>query len=560
MDPPAEVVYLRDDQSGEFWTATPSPAAGAVAHVAKFGQGYAMYEHRHRGLHVQLTAFVPVTDPVKILQLRIENRSAAARDLSAFYYVDWCLSDSKTRSAANIVTSIDTVSGALFARNPFREQFGGRVAFIATSAKLRTMTGDRSTFIGRNGTLADPLAMEFAHLPGRVGAVLDPCGAIQAKVLMQPGETITVTFVLGEGHDEHMARALVATYQQDGAAAGALQQARDLWDERLSAVQLETPDAAMNVLTNRWLIYQTLGCRIHARSGFYQSGGAFGFRDQLQDVLACLHVDPGIARAHIVRAAGRQFPEGDVQHWWHEPGGEGVRTRIEDDRLWLVYAALEYARVAGDWKIFDLTAPFIQQRAPGADEHSAYETPQRLPGDVSIYDHCARAIARTMATGTHGLPLMGTGDWNDGMDEVGAHGLGESVWLGWFLASLLEPFASLSEARGDVQQAASYRAHAARLKYALEEAWDGEWYRRAYFDDGTPLGSAQNTECRIDAIAQSWSVISGLGDPDARAAGHGFGRELLDRSPGSTHPAVDAPVRQGPTEPGIHTRVRPGRS
>ena len=516
VDPPAEVIYLRDDQSGEFWTATPRPAAGAVAHVAKFGQGYAQYEHSHRGLNVQLTAFVPVADPVKILRLRIENTSVAARDLSAFYYVDWCLADTRSRSAAHIVTSIDTVCGALFARNPFRVAFGRRVAFIDTSATARTMSGDRSTFIGRNGTLADPLAMEFTHLPGRVGAVLDPCGAIQARLRVKPGEVLVVTFLLGEGHDETMARALVAKYHDGNAVDSALPAVTQLWDERLGAIEVETADPALNILTNRWLVYQTLSCRFHARSAFYQSGGAFGFRDQLQDVLAFLHFDPSIARQHIVRAAGRQFAEGDVQHWWHEPGGEGVRTRIEDDRLWLVYAALEYARVTDDWNIFDEKAPLIQQRAPSPDEHSVYEIPVQMPAEISIYEHCARAIARTMHTGAHGLPLIGTGDWNDGMDEVGAHGQGESVWLGWFLASLLAPFAALSEQRGDVQQASSYRAHTARLKDALEQAWDGEWYRRAYFDDGTPLGSAQNVECRIDAIAQSWAVISGVGDP-ARA-------------------------------------------
>ncbi len=304
----------------------------------------------------------------------------------------------------------------------------------------------------------------------------------------------------------------------------------DRWNTRLSAVEVDTPDRALNILTNRWLVYQTLSCRFYARSAFYQSGGAFGFRDQLQDVLAFLHFDAGIARRHIIHAAGRQFPEGDVQHWWHEPGGEGVRTRIQDDRLWLVYAALEYARVTGDWDIFDATAPLISQRAPNPDEHSVYETPVRLNQQLSIYEHCTRAIARTMETGVHGLPLMGTGDWNDGMDEVGAQGRGESVWLGWFLASLLLPFARFAASRGETQQANAYRDHAARLKDALEGTWDGEWYRRAYFDGGTPLGSAQNAECRIDSIAQTWSVISDLGDPErSRQAMASVDKWLIDR-------------------------------
>ncbi len=517
VDPPSEVVYLRDDKSGEFWTATPSPAAGAVEHVARFGQGYATYTHHHRGLDVALTAFVPESDPIKILRLTIRNGTPVARELSAFYYVDWCLSDTRSRSAANIVTSVDTACGALFARNAFRERFGGRVAFIDAVEGKRSLTGDRSSFIGRNGTLSDPLAMEFAHLPGRVGAALDPCGAVHSAVVVGPGESIELTFLLGEGVDAHAARALVETYHAFGAADTALKKVTDLWNARLGSIEVDTPDAALNILTNRWLLYQTLSCRFHARSAFYQSGGAFGFRDQLQDVLAFLHFDAGIARKHIIRAAGRQFAEGDVQHWWHEPGGEGVRTRIEDDRLWLVYAAMEYARTTGDWAIFDATAPLIVQRAPGPDEHSVYQTPVRLPVEFSLYEHCTRAIARTMQVGSHGLPLIGTGDWNDGMDEVGEQGRGESVWLGWFLAYLLGPFAAFAESRGDAQQAGTYRAHAARLREALEASWDGEWYRRAYFDNGTPLGSAKNSECRIDAIAQSWSVISGLGD---RARAH----------------------------------------
>ena len=530
VDPPGEVVYLRDEGSGEFWTATAAPAPGAVAHVARFGQGYAIYEHRHRGLHVELTAFVAATEPIKLMRLRVRNMTGSARELSAFYYVDWCLADNRARSAAHIVTSIDTVSGALVARNAFRTEFGSRIAFIDATARIRTFTGDRSSFIGRNGTLADPLAMELTQLPGRVGPALDPCGAVQTRLIVPSSGTVDVTFMLGEGLDESAARALVERFRQPGAVDAELSQVREKWNTLLSSVEVETPDTALNLLTNRWLLYQTLSCRFYARSAFYQSGGAFGFRDQLQDVLACLHCDPDLARRHIIRAAGRQFPEGDVQHWWHEPGGEGVRTRIQDDRLWLVYAALEYARVTGRQDIFDQTAPFITQRSPGPDENSVYETPRPVPLELPIYDHCSRAIARTMDTGAHGLPLMGTGDWNDGMDEVGAQGRGESVWLGWFLGSLLGPFAAIAEARGDVQEAATYRAHTARLKDALQAAWDGAWYRRAYFDDGTPLGSAGNAECRIDAIAQSWSVISGLGETGrARQAMESMEKLLVDR-------------------------------
>jgi cyclic beta-1,2-glucan glucanotransferase len=530
VDPPGEVIYLRDDPSGEFWSATPSPAGRGLAYNTRFGQGYVSYEHRHGRFSAELTAFVPVSDSVKVMRLRVQNRGTTVRVLSAFYYAEWCLSDNRSRSAAHIVTSIDPVCGALFARNAFRTQFGSRVAFIATSTAIRTVTGDRASFIGRNSTLRDPIALRFAQLPGRVGPLLDPCGAVQASVTVPARSTTEVVFILGEGEDEARARALVAKYDSPDKVEAAFEQVTQSWNERLGVMEIETPDKALNILTNRWLGYQTLSCRVYARSAFYQSGGAFGFRDQLQDVLALLHIAPDLARQHILRAAGRQFPEGDVQHWWHEPGGEGVRTRIQDDRLWLVYATIEYARTTGDWEILNAQAPLIQQQGPGPDQQSVYERPTVLPIEITLYEHCARAIARTLDTGAHGLPLIGTGDWNDGMDEVGAHGHGESVWLGWFLGSLLLPFASITEARGNVQQAALYRAHVERLSAALKRAWDGEWYHRAYFDDGAPLGSRENAECHIDSIAQSWSVISGLSDLEhARHAMASVDRWLVDR-------------------------------
>ncbi|HEV3214187.1 MAG TPA: glucoamylase family protein [Vicinamibacterales bacterium] len=531
VDPPGEAVYVRDEETGAAWSATASPGRNDIAYKTRFGQGFVVYEHSQDGLQVELTAFVPVDDPIKVLRLRIRNTSGDVRRLSAAYYVDWCLSDNRSRSAGQIVTSMDGPSGALFARNAFRPYFGQRVAFVDTSAAERTMTGDRTTFIGRNGSLDQPAGMQFIHLAGRFGAGLDPCGGVQARMSVAAGATVDVIFTLGEGLDEQAARALAQKYRNAKTVEDELEKAIKLWDERLRAVEVQTPDTPLNFLMNRWLEYQTLSCRIYARSAFYQSGGAFGFRDQLQDVLATMQFDPGIARRQILRAASRQFPEGDVQHWWHEPGGEGVRTRIQDDRLWLVYASLEYARTTGDWDIFNESAPFLNQRAPGPDEHSVYERPTSSPLTTPLYDHCTRAIERTMDTGSHGLPLMGTGDWNDGMDEVGAHGLGESVWLGWFLAALLRPFAELADRRGDTQRAASYRSYAARLAEALERSWDGEWYRRAYFDNGTPLGSKENSECAIDSVAQSWSVISGAGEPGhALQAMEAVGEHLVDRA------------------------------
>jgi cyclic beta-1,2-glucan synthetase len=531
IDPAGEVLYLRDEETGEFWSTTATPAGHGIPVVAQFGQGYATYVHEHTRLHVELTAFVPSTDPVKVMRLRIRNLSTDTRRLTATFYVDWCLADNRSRSSSHIVTEIDSGCGALFARNAFRADLGSRRAFVDTSADSRTFSGDRAAFVGRNGTLAKPAALQFTDLPGRVGAALDGCGVVQARATLAPGATVETIFVLGEGSDATHARALVTKYRRVDVVEREFTAVTSLWRERLQTVEVQTPDAALNVLMNRWLQYQTLSCRYYARSAFYQSGGAFGFRDQLQDVLALMYVDPALTRAHILKAASHQFPEGDVQHWWHEPGGEGVRTKIQDDRLWLVYAALAYARHTGDWAVFDEETSFIEQRAPGADEQSVYERPVRLPLSASLYEHCVRAVGRSLATGAHGLPLMGTGDWNDGMDEVGAQGHGESVWLGWFQLAVLAPFAALAEQRGDAEHAAMYRSHQKGLSDAIEHAWDGEWYRRAYFDDGTPLGSKENVECTIDSIAQSWAVIAGARQTERAAlAMESVNRILVDRA------------------------------
>jgi cyclic beta-1,2-glucan synthetase len=367
-------------------------------------------------------------------------------------------------------------------------------------------------FVGRNGTLARPAAMRRRALSNRTGPALDPCGAIQLTVTLEPSETRTVVGLLGDAIDSEEARSLVNKYRQPGAVEDAQTHALGFWDRLLDTLVVSTPDRALDVMLNRWLPYQALSCRIWGRSAFYQSSGAFGFRDQLQDVLALLFSAPRFARHHLLHAASRQFREGDVQHWWHEPGGQGVRTRFSDDRLWLVYATLHYVEATGDTGVLDEEVHFLDGRTLEPGEHEAYEQPSVSVERATLYEHCARAVGVSLGTGSHGLPLIGTGDWNDGMNLVGAGGKGESVWLAWFLLSILPRFAALAAARGDEGRAAQYRGHVTRLTESLDHAWDGEWYRRGYFDDGTPLGSAENSECRIDAIAQSWAVIAGAGD------------------------------------------------
>jgi cyclic beta-1,2-glucan synthetase len=516
-DTPGEAIFIRNEDTGHYWSATPLPAGGGQPYKVRHGQGYSAFEHTRDGLASTLLLFVPPTDEVKVFHLTLRNDSASVRRYTVTLYVDWVLGENRSRSQLHVVTSRDPETGAIFARNAFRQHFGHRTAFLDLHpGRARTVTGDRTEFLGRNGKLARPAVMRRVSLSNRTGPGLDPCGAIQVGIVLEPSESRTLVGLLGDAVDARAAGDLIRKYRDLKVVDEALHQVVAFWDRLLGTIMVKTPDRAFDVMLNRWLPYQSLACRVWGRSAFYQSSGAFGFRDQLQDVLALLFSAPRLARTHLLHAASRQFVEGDVQHWWHEPGGEGVRTRFSDDRLWLVYAALEYVSATADDSVLDEEVSFLEGRSLEKHEHEAYEQPAISRERATLYEHCARALALNLETGPHGLPLIGTGDWNDGLNLVGPEGRGESVWLAWFLLSMLGPFAAWADARGEPTRAAQYRAHADRLSRAVEDAWDGEWYRRAYFDDGTPLGSRENTECRIDSIAQSWAVIAGAGDP-ARA-------------------------------------------
>jgi cyclic beta-1,2-glucan synthetase len=534
-DAPGEAVFIRDENSGTFWSATPQPAGDGARYEARHGQGYSIYEHTRDDVASELTLFVPRGQPVKVFRLALKNTAAVRRRLSVTLYVEWVLGENRDRTGMHVVTGVEPVTGAMTATNRFRPAFNGNVGFLdlAHGAAARTVTGDRTEFIGRNASLSRPAALGRDALSNRVGAGHDPCGAMRVEIDLEPAAATVVIGLLGDAADVSQVKEIVQRYRDPAAVDAALGEARGFWDSVLDAVTVRTPDRTMDLLLNRWLLYQTLGCRIWGRSAFYQSSGAFGFRDQLQDTLALIASAPDIPRAQLLRAASRQFAEGDVQHWWHEPGGQGVRTRFSDDRLWLPYAALHYTTATGDEAVLDEQVPFLTGRLLNPDEHEAYEQPGVSTETSSLYDHCVRAIDISLATGVHGLPLMGTGDWNDGMSLVGAGGKGESVWLAWFLISILHPFADLVETRGDSARASRYRAAASALVTAVEDAWDGDWYRRAYFDDGTPLGSKVNTECQIDAIAQSWSVICGAGDvARARQAMEAVDQRLIRRGDG----------------------------
>jgi cyclic beta-1,2-glucan synthetase len=559
-DPPGEAIYVRDEETGALWTPTLLPIRqDASPYIARHGQGYSRFEHTSHGITLELLQFVPPEDPVKISRLTLENGSGKTRRLSVTAYVEWVLGASRSANAPSIVTELDPDTGALLARNAWNTDFATRVAFADLGGRQTAWTADRAEVIGRNGTLDHPAMLERGMAPsGRVGPGLDPCAALQSVIEIPPGGREEIVFLLGQATTVEDARALIARYRAADLDL-VLKDIKTQWDDTLGAIQVKTPDRSLDLMLNRWLLYQTLACRVWARSAFYQAGGAYGFRDQLQDVMALVVAKREIARAHLLRAAARQFVEGDVQHWWHPPSGRGVRTRISDDSLWLPYAATHYLEITGDATLLDELIPFLEGPPIPAGHEDAYFEPTVSAQRGTLFEHCARALDRSLSVGAHGLPLMGTGDWNDGMNRVGPEGRGESVWLGWFLHTTLWEFARLADARGEHARAESWRRHVRALKTSLERhAWDGDWYRRAYFDDGTPLGSVANSECRIDSIAQSWGVISGAAEPARATRAMAAVEEYLVRRDQELILLFTPPFDRSALEPGYIKGYPPG--
>jgi cyclic beta-1,2-glucan synthetase len=559
QDTTGEAFYIRDEQTGQYWSPTPLPARGTTPYIIRHGFGYTVFEHAENGIASELWVYVAMDAPVKFTVLKLRNVSGRPRHLSVTSYSEWVLGDLRQKGLLHVQTEVDLKTGALLARNYYNTEFPDRIVFLDVNDAARTLTGDRKEFIGRNGMLSQPAALKRARLSGKVGAGLDPCGAVQVAFILADGQERETSFRLGVGRNAADVQNLIQRFRRTDASREALEGVWEYWNRTLGAVNVETPDPAVNVMANGWLLYQTLSCRVWGRTGFYQSGGAYGFRDQLQDVMALVHAEPALTREHLLRAATHQFREGDVQHWWHPPAGRGVRTHFSDDYLWLPYVTCRYVACVADTGVLDEKIPFLEARPVKPEEEAYYDLPNRSEDSATLYQHCVRAIEHGLKFGEHGLPLMGCGDWNDGMNMVGKEGRGESVWLAFFLYDVLTKFAELARSRQDIPFAGRCIAQALQLQQNIEQhAWDGEWYRRAYFDNGEPLGSQTNPECQIDSLPQSWSVISGAGDPQrSRQAMNAVEQRLIRRN-AKLIQLFDPPFDKSPLNPGYIKGYIPG--
>ncbi|MBN9689068.1 MAG: cyclic beta 1-2 glucan synthetase [Verrucomicrobia bacterium] len=558
-DRSGEALYLRDEETGRFWSPTPQPARGETPYLTRHGFGYTVYEHSEEGLTSEVWVYVDVEDPVKFVRLKLRNTSRRSRSLTAWAYWEWVLGEHRASQVMHHVTDYEEATGLLWIRNAYHSDLGDRCAVVGGSGTVASFTGDRNEFIGRNGDLSDPAALHRVGLSNRFGAALDSCAALQMAVQLGPGEETELVFCLGSSSDPQRLRTAFAKARSVAGARSALARVHHQWQQVLGAVQVETPHRSVNLLVNGWLPYQVLSSRLWARSGFYQSGGAFGFRDQLQDAMALVHARPDLLREQILRAASRQFREGDVQHWWHPPTLRGVRTRFSDDFLWLPLAVIRYVEITGDHSLLAESVPYLEGRPLRDEEEAFYDQPNTSTEVASIYDHCGRALRLGLRFGAHGLPLMGCGDWNDGMNRVGHEGKGESVWLAFFLYDILIRFAVLAEREGDGTWAVTCREQATRLRQATEQyGWDGRWYRRAYFDDGEPLGSSRNVECQIDALPQAWAVLSGLAEPGRQKTALASVAHRLVHRDGGLIQLFDPPFSEGTLDPGYIKGYVPG--
>ncbi|TVQ35149.1 MAG: hypothetical protein EA370_09645, partial [Wenzhouxiangella sp.] len=558
-EPSGEVLYLRDEETGEVWTPTPAPVAPSGPCRITHGLGWSRFEQASKDLVQQLDVHVDAEHPVKLCELALTNQSSWTRRITVTFYLEWVLGTNRLDHAHQLALEVDQPHAAILARNPFSPRAGPACAFVASTQAWHGFTTCRREFLGQGGSIRAPAALKRIGLADQVGEGLDPCAAIQMHLDIPPGQTRSATFLVGQGEDRDQAAKLIQKFGRAEAAAPSRARSTAAIDALLSAVKIDTPEPAMDLMINQWLPYQALMGRLWGRTGYYQSSGAFGYRDQLQDMLAMLWLDPGMVREHLLLAASRQFMAGDVLHWWHERPLRGVRTRCSDDLLWLPYAVAHYVKVTGDDAILEVSVPYLEGAPLNADEAERYAEFGQSQRRESLYEHCKRAIDRATTVGPHGLPTIGSGDWNDGFNQISLRGRGESVWLAWFLIRVLNDFSACCERQGEPGCAEQYRQLAKALHNQVDQvAWDGSWYQRAYFDDGTAVGSRANEECQIDLIAQAWSV---LGPEQVTQRSADAMDSALDRLVDDEHRLIKLltpPFDTGPQNPGYIKGYPPG--
>lgn len=559
-DIPSEAAYLRDEESGDIWSITAKPIRDSGEYIIEHGFGYSNFKHEAYGIVGEMTMFVPKDDNVKLCKVSLKNNSTMDRSLSLTYYAQTVLGVVPQHTSTHIATSLNDNKKYISAQNPYSEHFGNLHAYLKiVGGKEESFTGDRKEFLGRGKSIENPEALKRVRLSNTAGGGYDPCLCENVKFTIKPGEEQTLVIMLGEDESIEAVEKVIEKYEDIKKVEEELKSVKNYWEKLLHTIKVKTPDRTMDIMLNGWLLYQTIVCRIWARSAFYQSGGAYGFRDQLQDMMAVAYVDPNMTREHIVYSASRQFLEGDVQHWWHPGVDSGIRTRFSDDLLWLPYVTADYIKRTGDYSVLDEEAYYLEDKPLAEGEDERYTISKRSDKKGSIYEHCIKAIERGLKFGPHNIPLMGSGDWNDGMSEIGNKGKGESVWLGWFLYSILDNFKEICKVKGDEYRAQRYDEMKGFIQENLEKnAWDGNWYRRAYFDDGSPLGSIENDECQIDSLSQSWAIISKAGDKNRiKEAMNALEKYLIKEDIGMVF-LLTPPFENGREEPGYIKGYVPG--
>lgn len=530
-DDQGEVIYLKNIKSKKYWSATPLPCKNSSFQVSHT-QGYSTYSSTYEGISHTLTVFVAVDSPVKILKLEISNDQSTNVDLEISYFVDWVLGENKQKTGADLDVSFNAKNSCIYAINPYQTSVKPGVAFMAVNQDVLAAAGDKRTFFGRNRQKSNPIwVTQRNHKTRGFNMGTDPCGVLTSSITVPPNSKVSMVYILGEGANKDYADELINKFSDLTTVNKELKKVIELWEQKLSTIKVETPDTKFNYLFNNWLLYQVISCRLWGRTAFYQAGGAFGFRDQLQDVMSLIYADPKVVKDQLILACKHQFEEGDVQHWWHAYTGAGVRTKISDDLLWLPYVTNYYIERTGDMSILNETTPFLVYRTLEEHEEDLYVIPEKTEEVYSVYEHCKRALVHASKFGEHGLPLIGTGDWNDGLNSIGDQGKGESIWLGWFLYKNLKVFSTISKKIGNTEDSEYFTHIASSLKQSLNaEGWDGNWFKRAFHDDGSPLGSETNNECTIDSISQSWSVISEGADLDKAKIAMSHHEKLLEKA------------------------------